>query len=273
MFARILPLFLLVAGAFGEAWQTFELDDYVVETKINANKPTYKFWVAEAEAEKYQVTFQSMYEIGADGNKVGNSNIALASMTWIVAKEEEGAFWINGTVKDNGNSAGRLTVLSFYNRIVDDTVKFDVFLQDYAWVASDAEYFALEWRMSNSTDDGDDGDDRRRLEGDEPASEADDQICYYSNGGDDSNQVCFNIADTAQALPREEGGEEEEVKVTLEEKGGNIVILYKNFGDMDLFHDPQFGYLEGYNGDTCFFLDIFCIFAQIIKFILSLFGL
>ena len=213
---------------------------------------------------------------------MGGSNLALASINWVIEQikdadglDEEGAFWINGTVKDNGNSAEKFDVLAFKNKIINYTVKFDVICEGYAWEAEEAAtHLGLEWNMRPLTDDGEEPD-----EPDEPViDEEKNQICYNGNGGDDSNPICFNITDTAQKISRDTGEviEDDPVVVELRIEEGNIVVLYENFGETDLFHDPQFGYTEGYNGDNgeeCFFLDIFCIIGQIIAWFLSIFGL
>jgi len=225
---------------------------------------------------------------------VGGSNIALSSIDWVIKEDTETesenvVFWINGTMKQNGNAnkADRLKVLSFRNEIYNESFKFDVYLEDYKWQDMDADSLDLEWKMTNSTgsDDQDDGvpedgePDRqlrsqpRSLKDGDAASTSDDQVCWYGAGGDADNQVCWMIEE--EALAFKDDGSNETVPVTLDLDGGFIVVSYKNWGEGNLLHDPTVAMAGGeYEAAAgCGLLDIFCYISSFIAWILSLFGL
>jgi len=167
-------------------------------------------------------------------------------------------------LQGKSNKTAPFTVLAFRNEIVGASVKFDVFLQDYAWVDAEADSLNLEWRMSNATaTDGEDeepdqedeedlNEERRHLQEDLNATEASseavsvapNEICFFgksanSDRGDAKNQVCWGIEEEAIT------SDESPVPVALSLQGGFIVVSYQNWGEGDLYHDPQFGFLQG----------------------------
>lgn len=210
MFLRGLLPFLLLSTSLtqGQNTKDFGNDDYTVSVKVKSNQPRYYYWAKDdPQQSKYRVAFSKIYETKG-GNKVGGSNLALASIDWIIEQDTEAGadsvvFWINGTTKEKGNKAARFSVLSFRNEIVNDTVKFDVIVDDYSWVDGTADSLDLEWKMTNSTGAESDTDEvpvrqrslrnmlmGRSLADEAPVSETDNLICWYGAGGDAENQVC-----------------------------------------------------------------------------------
>ena len=214
MFFRGIFPFLLLSAPLTQGQNTKEFgnDDYTVSVKVKSNQPRYYYWAKDdPQQSKYRVAFSKIYE-KKGGNKVGGSNLALASIDWIIEQDTEAkdsvVFWINGTTKEkgNGNKADRFSVLSFRNEIVNDTVKFDVILDDYSWVDPTADSLDLEWKMTNSTGPESDTDEEpvrqrslrsmlmgRSLADEAPVSDTDNQICWYGAGGDAENQVCESV--------------------------------------------------------------------------------
>lgn len=266
LFFLFLTLFAMCMVVSNAAVQSFGNDLYTVQVQVQSNQPRYTFYANE-DSNKYKVSFSKIYE-KLNGNMVGGSNLALASIDWVIAQDLEDddddddtvVFWINGTTRQNGNSANRFSVLSFKNYIIDYTVKFDVYLEGYKWVNSASESLDLEWKMSNAT--------APDTSVDTASDEEDSKICF--NGADDTSRVCWIVEETAIATNA--AGDETEVDVTLDLDGGFIVVSYENWGEGDLFHDPQFGYEGGFTkrnecGGVFYFL---CIIMQ---FIMSMFGL
>jgi len=234
--------------------------------------------------------FSKIYE-KEGGNKVGGSNLALSSIDWIIEEDTETesknvVFWINRTMKQNGNKADQLSVLSFRNEIYNETFKFDVYLENYIWQDPRADSLDLEWKMTYSTG-SDDQDDSvpedgkpdcqlrsapRLLEDGDVASTSDDLICWYGMGGDAANQVCWQIEE--EALAFKDDGSNLTVPVTLDLDGGLIVVSYENWGEGNLFHDPEVGNVLGtqYEEDSGCGFDIICYIQSFIAWILSLIG-
>lgn len=287
-----LSLFLLSSLVQGQNTNEFDNGSYTVQAKINAKQPRYTYFDKDdPKQHKYRVFFSKIYE-KKNGSKVGGSNIALSSMNWVISEDletesENLVFWINGTMKQNGNAnkADRLSLLSFRNEIFNKTFKFDVYLEDYVWQDAEADSLDLEWKMTNSTgnEDQDDGipeneEERqlrsgvRSLEDDGAASTSDDLICWYGAGGDADNQVCWKIEE--EALAFKDDGSNATVPVSLDLDGGFIVVSYKNWGEGNLLHDPEVGHLLETNyeeSDSCGF-NPFCYIFNFIGWILSLFG-
>ena len=208
IFLRSLLPFLLVSATLtqGQNTKEFTNGDYTVSVKVKANQPRYYFWATDdPQQTKYRVAFSKIYETKG-GNKVGGSNLALASIDWIIEPDTVAGsgFWINGTTTEKGNpNKARFTVLSFRNEIVNNAVKFDVIVDDYSWVDPTATSLDLEWKMTNSTGPDSDTDEapvrqlslrnipmERNLADEEPVSATDNLICWYGAGGDAENQVC-----------------------------------------------------------------------------------
>lgn len=201
----------------------FENDDFIVTVTGNQNVPKYTFRNKASENE-YKVFFSQFYE-SVDGTKLGPSNIALPSLSWAfedVSTDEETVFWINST-----DSKAPFDLLAFKNRLIDESVKFDVYLNGYQWVGADSDAVNLVWRMTNATESGES----------EPATVDDTQVCYFSGDGDDAEEACFEAVQTAVATG--DDGSETDVAVSLSTKGNNIVVSYERF-EGDLLHDPTF---------------------------------
>ena len=210
MFLRnLLPFFVLSTSlTLGQNTKEFGNDDYTVSVKVKSNQPRFYYWANnDPNKSKYRVAFSKIYE-SKGGTKVGGSNLALASIDWIIEEDTEApgdsvVFWINGTTKEkgNGNKADRFSVLSFRNEIVNGTIKFDVIVDDYSWVSTTADTLDLEWKLTNSTGADTDTDEEpvrqrvlrslmgRSLADEVPASDSDNMICWYGAGGDADNQV------------------------------------------------------------------------------------
>ena len=210
MFLRsLLPFFVLSTSlTLGQNTKEFSNDDYTVSVKVKSNQPRFYYWANnDPNKSKYRVAFSKIYE-SKNGTKASGSNLALASIDWIIeedteAPEDSVVFWINGTTKEkgNGNKADRFSVLSFRNEIVNGTIKFDVIVDDYSWVDPTADTLDLEWKLTNSTGADTDTDEEpvrqrvlrtlmgRSLADEVPASESSDLICWYGAGGDADNQV------------------------------------------------------------------------------------
>lgn len=210
MFLRnFLPFVLLSASLTqGQNTQEFGNTEYTVSVKVKSNQPRYYYWANnDPNQSKYRVVFSKIYE-SKGGNKVGGSNLALASIDWVITQDVLATagsvvFWINGTTTGKGNSnKSRFTVLSFRNEIVNHSVKFDVIVDGYSWVYTTADSLDLEWKMTNSTGLDTDTDEdpvrerslRNKLMGrslvdDAPISDTANLICWYGAGGDAENQV------------------------------------------------------------------------------------
>jgi len=290
---NILPFFFLLSSAYAQGNNIeFGNENITVSVKVNANQPRYVFYHPDdPQQNKYKVSFSKIYE-SLNGKKVGGSNLALASIDWVITEDEEApdtdvVFWINGTVKENPNKdeVPRFSVLAFRNQIINSTVKFDVYIQNYIWIDENAETLDLEWKMTNSTgsDDEDETEDPenpenpedpagRRLQdgGDEPASTSDNKICFAGAGGDEENKVCWEVVEEATVI-RDTENSTTAVKLDLE--GGFIKVKYVNWGEGDLLHDPTFGFVEGTNFDQgCAWFNLFCLLGSLLASFLSLFG-
>lgn len=222
-----------------EGVTTFENADFLVQITGNSNVPKYTFSSKTGpDKNTYKVMFQKLFE-STGGKKIGNSNIALPSLTWVMkdvspGPNNETVFWINGT--DLKGSAFK--TLAFRNVLLGQTVKFDVIIEGYKYTSAQADALNLSWKLSNST-----GSDGRALQvEDAPSVVNNTAICYYGASGTNSSEVCFAIVDTATATDAEGAKKDVAVKVLVDsEEGGGVTIQYARF-EGDLMHDPQFGF-------------------------------
>lgn len=238
--------------------QMYENDDYIVEITGNSNVPKYTFASTSDPEAKQKVMFQKLFETN-DGQKIGPSNIALPSLSWVFADasgtttdEETGvnttvtAFWINGT-----DSKGRFDTLAFYNVLNDNAVKFDVIIEGYdeTW-STEADALNLVWKMTVETDD----EEEEVEEESDPTTEDDTQICF-----DEGTEVCFSIVETATATTTTQDAEGNDVEVQTDvnatlfyEGGSGITIQYARF-EGNLVHDPETGFSDTEEEELGFF--------------------
>lgn len=229
-----------------------------IEVKVtgNGNVPKYTFSSTEEGSTEYKVMFQKIDETEA-GNNVAGSNLSLPSQGWTFVDNMDDAETPNFTITTTDSD--RFTKLEFVNRIVEDTVKFDVVLDGYNWVSENADTVNLYWKFEakcgddgeedDSAEDGTDEDNgtttrRRHLrklqDGEEV--EADTELCL---DGCNDEKVCFGVVDTAVT---DDGST---VDVSISNDDGMIQISYNKY-DGDLLHDPSFR-IDEETSRRCFF--------------------
>jgi hypothetical protein len=180
----------------------------------------------------YKFKFYKLYQMGADGNTVGYTTVALASLTWDFFKDttEEDVFWITAS---NGQSTPideRLPCnsLQFRTKLQTDSLKFDV-IMDNTVLKDTAASLILEWRLFNFTDTTSDGT--------RPCEVTMDQVCFYGPDGTKSSEVCFEVSGTA-TVTNPTTLEEETIDVAVSFREGFVQLNYPKF-EGDLLHDPE----------------------------------
>jgi hypothetical protein len=228
---------------FSEAANIDWSNDYFgISVTGNGNVPKYSFWLQSNTSNVYSVFFHQFFEAtGADLKKNGPSNIALPSLTWEwteIHDDGSGTLNFNITAKDGGHGPNKqFSSLALVNWIhanetknKDNTttirplLKFDVIIDDYTWVSTDATAKVV--LLFDLT----------------------------SHGGDSSNSKAENnkiVVDGAYfgingtALSFNNPDETTEIGVTLltgtgkEEKG--IWMVYDHWTGAHLVHDPTMG--------------------------------
>jgi hypothetical protein len=136
----------------------FSTDLFGLRVTGNGNVPKYDFWLQSNTSVVYSVFFHQFYEATlVDGalKKYGPSNIALPSLTWewSTPVEDDTGFHFNITARDAGHGGStQFSALTFANHFranasqtVDNStvltalLKFDVLIDDYTWVSTDAD--------------------------------------------------------------------------------------------------------------------------------------
>ena len=231
---------------------TFENDNMIVKVTGNFNVPKYTFQ-RKGNATIYSVFFSKIFESKA-GKKVGKSQISLPSLKWAfkdVSTSNETRFWINAT-------DGPFDVLALYNKIINDTIKFDVILDGYQFEVADADAFNLVWKMSSKQGEG-----GNETEDSVPATKNETHLCWSGN------DVCFSIVGTAAATAGTAEPVDVPVDITFSEDNDSkgIMISYGRFVG-NLFHDPSFGFTSTKpKASKGFFARLLGFFAKLFPFL------
>lgn len=210
----------------------------------NGNVPKYSFYLVGNDT-RYDVSFDQFFEASlVDGalKKNGQSNIALASLTWEwsdIINDENGDlhFTITALNAGHGNTK-QFSSLTFNNHIKNGTtlnpdnttlsgalLKFDVLINDYKWVSTEEDAkVVLVYSFTSPGLQAEKKDGRIQL-------------------GD----AYFNSATTASSFDDPKSATD--ITVTTDFSGNAIWLVYDHWTSAHLVHDPELGFGEEANNN------------------------
>lgn len=207
----------------GLAETLYQFNGFKASITGNGSAPEYTFSTDDVPGRQYRLKFQEVYESKA-GARIGSTSISPSSLNWVVANVNASVFWWNATDDKIGH-------IAFLNQLFDDSLKFDIILDNYVWEASDSDALNLFFKLSNYSGSGESQGP--------PATTEPTELCFFDSGGSNPGKVCFGIVGTATATT---SGGSSSVSVALSyrfDSDEGILVTYTRFQG-NLTHDPTF---------------------------------
>eukprot|EP01127_Copromyxa_protea_P012850 TRINITY_DN3383_c0_g1_i1.p1 TRINITY_DN3383_c0_g1~~TRINITY_DN3383_c0_g1_i1.p1 ORF type:complete len:280 (-),score=70.03 TRINITY_DN3383_c0_g1_i1:109-948(-) len=236
----MLAVFFFFAVASVSAWE-WNTDVFGVKM-TTGNVPKYDFWLKSNTSVVYSVFFSQFFEATVQGDglkKYGPSSMALPSLTWEwtdPVTDDNGDIHFNITARDgaHGGNTPQFSALTFANHLFSNTtqtsdnstiltpaLKFDVIINDYAWVSAEADAKIVLFFDFKTAGQQLHAEGNKILLGDCFFSAVDSASAYNDSSSSVDVPVTLQLGDAGQ--------------------GQGIWIVYDHFNAVHLVHDPQFG--------------------------------